>query len=391
MVARRTYSWFCWLLFVAVLLLFAVTAGASVTIDDAAKFLPEKIDSFSAQGPAQFPTVGVFEHVSPQDFDVVSHAMRAYSRGDGRSLTIELVRTRTDSAAYALLTWLGSDSKEIKRGIAGTAGFVSANRVVFCKGSNLVQATNADKTPIDQADLLTVARSFAAGLQSGDDDLPILVKHLPDSQAKIAEAKYAVSLGGMKLFLRDQPIVEAIDFEGDTEAVAADYGPSQLVIVEFSTPQLAGDNDRRIAAKIQELRSQGQEAPSAYRRVGNYSVFVFNAPDEKSANQLIDQVKYEQVVQWLGDDPHWYEKAVRQWVGMTGGVVVAVVESSGLALLLCLATGGVIGALLFRRRRALQRQASAYSDAGGMVTLDLEGPSGISNANRLLSREKSDQ
>jgi hypothetical protein len=102
-------------------------------------------------------------------------------------------------------------------------------------------------------------------------------------------------------------------------------------------------------------------------------VFVFSAPDEKTANALIDQVKYEQVVQWLGDDPHLYERVQRYVLQKTGGVVIAVLESSGLSVLLCLGAGGLFGALLFRRRRrARQRQGEAYSDAGGMVRLNLD-------------------
>src|SRR5260370_7248838 len=106
-------------------------------------------------------------------------------------------------------------------------------------------------------------------------------------------------------------MLNELTFEGRTEAVAAHYGQSQLVIVEFTTPQFSIDNDQRVTGKIQELKGQGQPAPTAYRRVGNYSVFVFNAPDEKSANQLIDQVKYEKVVQWLGYHPHLYKRLHR--------------------------------------------------------------------------------
>ena len=60
-------------------------------------------------------------------------------------------------------------------------------------------------------------------------------------------------------------------------------------------------------------------------------------------------------------------------VAVIGGVVIAVLESSGLSVLLCLSIGGLFGALLFRRRRrARQRQGEAYSDAGGMVRLNLD-------------------
>ena len=40
--------------------------------------------------------------------------------------------------------------------------------------------------------------------------------------------------------------------------------------------------------------------------------------------------------------------------------------------LLCLAAGGFIGALLFNRRRAQQRHAEAFSDAGGMLRLNID-------------------
>ena len=152
--------------------------------------------------------------------------------------------------------------------------------------------------------------------------------------------------------------------EGDADAVAADYGHAQFLIVEYNTPQLAGDNDRSVLSKIEELRTQGQPIPSAYRRVGNYSVFVFNAEDEQTAKALIDQVEYEQVVQWLGDNPYLLEQAQREYYQTTAGVLLAVVKASGLSLLLCLAAGGssapsysteacatALCGSLFRRRR----------------------------------------
>jgi hypothetical protein len=135
----------------------------------------------------------------------------------------------------------------------------------------------------------------------------------------------------------NQPVLEAFSFDGGAEAVIANYGQSQLLIVEFTTPQFSIENDQRIWTKIDELKKRGEPVPTAYRRVGNYSVFVFNAPDEKTANALIDQVKYEQVVQWLGDDPHLYQRLQRYFTQTSAGVFVAVLKSSGLSLLFCLA------------------------------------------------------
>ena len=222
---------------------------------------------------------------------------------------------------------------------------------------------------------------------TAEDDTPILIKHLPNWETAGKTAKYSVTLDDLKRNVVNQPILDSISFEGGTEAVAANYAPGQLVIVEFSTPHFSVENDQRIAAKIQELKSQAQPVPSAYRRVGNYSVFVFNGSDEASANQLIDQVRYEKVVQWLGEDPHLYEKLQRYFAETSAGVLINVLKGSGLSLLACLAIGGLVGFLLFRQRRA--QSAAFYSDAGGSLRLNLdELTKAASDPSRLLDSPK---
>ena len=126
--------------------------------------------------------------------------------------------------------------------------------------------------------------------------------------------------------------------------------------------------------------------PSAYRRVGNYAVFVFDAPSEQAANQLIDQVKYQQVVQWLGENPFSYEQATREFTETTLGVFVSVVKASGLALVTCLAVGGFFGTLLFRVRRSQQRAREAYADSDAMLRLNLDELTPESDPARLLGR-----
>jgi uncharacterized protein (DUF1330 family) len=177
-----------------------------------------------------------------------------------------------------------------------------------------------------------------------------------------------------------------VSFEGGAEAVVANYDTQRLVIIEFNTASLATDNNQRITARIQELRNQGQPVPTAYRRVGNYAVFVFDAPSEQAANQLIDQVKYQQVVQWLGENPFAYEQATREFTETTLGVFVAVVKASGLALVTCFAVGGFLGALLFSFRRAQQRAKEAYSDSDAMLRLNLDELTPESDPARLLRR-----
>ena len=218
----------------------------------------------------------------------------------------------------------------------------------------------------------------------GEGDIPVLIKHLPPPEESQKNAIYLHSFTDLNQLGLQQPVLSAIESGGDADAVLGVYGPSKVLVVEFNTPQLATDNDQRIIARIHELWKLGQPAPTAYRRVGNYSVFVFDAPDEQTAKQLIDQVKYEQVVQWLGDNPYIYKEAEERYVNTTLGVLIAVVKASGYALIGCLGMGGLIGGLLFIYRRAQQKGVTAFSDAGGMLRLNLDELTAETNPSRLL-------
>ena len=373
---------------------------------EAAKLLPDRLGDFHAEGPAK-PYPG-FVGARFEDYGSVSAGLRVYGLMTASGMTnrfiVYVVRTGSDSAAYALETAYlnlllrgesGMPEEQraqpplgIQTNAIGTASLVANTiyfgGVSFVKGSTFVHITGIGKETYGLKEIESLARLVAESIDKGGGDIPVLIKHLPDWEKAYSQALYAVSAGSLREAAGAQPVFDALNFDGGTEAVTANYGQSQLVIVEFTTPQFASDNDRRIVAKIQELKNQGQPVPTAYRRVGNYSVFVFNAPDEKTASDLIDQVKYEQVVQWLGEDPFRYDRIERYFAQKTAGVVVAVLESSGLSVLLCLGIGGLFGALLFRRRRARQRLTESYSDAGGMVRLNLDEVSKGSDANRLL-------
>src|SRR5215813_2520511 len=357
----------------------SVAAKTEPAATEAAALLTDQMGSYKAAGP----TTSTLQDILALIQDTVgpaSAAARDYQINQGLKVTVTLIHTENASAAYALLTEFAPNSETIKPGHVGLASIVGADKLVFYKGANVVEVNDGSNSAgADQ--LLAIARNIAAAMPEGDNDIPVLVRHLPDGESS-PHPQYAVTLKGLKKLSPNQPVLEALGFEGGTEAVAANYGQSQLVIVEFTTPQLSIDNDQRIWTRIAELKAQAQPVPTAYRRVGNYSVFVFNAPSEKTANELIDRVKYEQVVQWLGDDPHLAEKVERYLVQTSGNVVITVLESSGLSLLVCLGVGALFGTLLFRYRRA--QHATRYSDAGGSVRLNLDELTGNSESRRLL-------
>ena len=207
----------------------------------------------------------------------------------------------------------------------------------------------------------------------GSGDVPVLVMHLPDWEKKVNEgAVYAASRPELLKAVGNQPALDAFDFDAGTEAVTAKYEGGRLVIVEFPTPQHSVDADSRINERIAQLRAEGKPVPSAYKRVGNYSVFVFDAPDAAAADKLVVGVKYEKDVRWLGRNPHAEEKAVRAYTSTMGGVILTTLITTGLAILLCLGVGGVIGGVVFLHRRSRQTAEQVYTDAGGMVRLNIE-------------------
>jgi hypothetical protein len=349
---------------------------------EAVRLLPENIGKFRQAAIA--PSSSPFQTEQLWDSDgaslPVAGQMAEYVGSRGSKAVVEIVRLRQDGQAYELFSLLSQrvSDKEFNSGI-GTAGFSTPDEVVFFKGVHFVRIRNLKGNVAND-----LAQTLSESLDKGEGEIPALIKHLPDPDDARKNAVFLHSFADLKRLPLQSPVLPAIESGGNADAALATYGPSKVLIVEFNTPQLAADNDRRIVARIQELWKLGQPAPTAYRRVGNYSVFVFDAPDEQTAKQLIDQVKYEQVVQWLGENPNIFKEAERRYINTTLGVLIAVLKASGYALIACLGLGGLIGGLLFSYRRAQQKGVEAFSDAGGMLRLNLDELTPETDPGRLL-------
>ncbi|HLM02005.1 MAG TPA: hypothetical protein VK400_13195 [Pyrinomonadaceae bacterium] len=205
---------------------------------------------------------------------------------------------------------------------------------------------------------------------SESDGVPVIVKHLPEWENVQSRAALIKNADDLRDALGERPVFDLIDFEGGTEAVTAPYdGTGKLLIVEYNTPQGSIETDEKVR---QRLAENPPNPPIYYRRVGNYNVFVFDAPDETVANTLIDQIKYEKIVQWLGEDPFLYERQQRSYAITLAEVffstVLAIVSGIGLSVL----TGIGVGVLFFYVRKKQRDQMESFSDAGGMLRLNLD-------------------
>jgi hypothetical protein len=298
-----------------------------------------------------------------------------YVSSNGERFAVETIRLPSDAKAYEALSLAAADARtkeavEIGNAV-GTAEFSTKDRIAFFKGLHFVTVTSLKAAP-GSTNLTALAESLSDTLDKGEGDIPVMIKHLPNPDEAQKNAVFLNSFNTLTSLAPQQPVLTAVNGGGNADAALATIGLSKVLIVEFNTPQLATENDQRITARIHELWNLGQPAPTAYRRVGNYSVFVFDAPDEQTANQLIDQVKYEQVVSWLGNNPNILRDAEERYIDTTLGVLVTVLKASGYALIGCLGIGGLVGALLFSYRRSQQKAFTAYSDAGGMMRLNLD-------------------
>lgn len=356
-----------------------VNPAKSQTASQTPSALPERVEKFKQSGP--LTPSELYKNFAPVDEFSVE-----YRGNNGASIKVDIARFRQDGEAYELLSAIADGARaknpasEIKPDY-GTAGVAVDDQIWFFKGSSVVHIQNVKGT--NPASLEAFAKGLSESIDKGEGDIPVLIKHLPNSEEAQKNAIYLNSFTDFGELGRPYPVLSAIQSDGNADAALATYGPSKVLVIEFHTPQLAADNDRRIIARIQELWKLGQPAPTAYKRVGNYSVFVFDAPDEQTAKQLVGEVHYEQVVQWLGENPNIFKEAEKRYINTTLGVLVAVLKASGYALIACLGMGGLIGGLLFSYRRA-QQKAVTFSDAGGMLRLNLDELTAETDPSRLL-------
>jgi len=217
---------------------------------------------------------------------------------------------------------------------------------------------------------------------SEEDGVPVLIKHLPDWENARNRATYTNNINDLRAALGVRPVFDAIDFAGGTEAVTAPYDAGKLLLVEYTNPQSSIEADAQFKQKLAEMP---QSPPVVYRRIGNYNAFVFDAPDEAAAHALLDQIKYQKTVQWLGEDPNAQQKAERFFAIRTADIFLSTVLVIVGGLTLAILTGIGVGLVFFRMREQQRATMSAFSDAGGMTRLNLDDLSPGAASDRLLS------
>lgn len=216
---------------------------------------------------------------------------------------------------------------------------------------------------------------------SDADGIPVLIKHLPDWENAQNRATYILNQNDLRSALGSREVFGLIEFESGTEAVTADYDAGKLLLIEYMTPQASIDADGKINRSLAE---SGQNQSVVYRRIGNYNVFVFEATDPAAANALLDQIKYEKNVHWLGEDPFLLKRAERALVVGLSELFVATTLTIVSGLGFSIVAGIIVGIIYFRFREQKRAAMETFSDAGGMTRLNLDGFTPPIASERLL-------
>ncbi|NJM54308.1 MAG: hypothetical protein HC846_13550 [Blastocatellia bacterium] len=204
---------------------------------------------------------------------------------------------------------------------------------------------------------------------SEEDATPGVVKALPEYEKVKDKAIHITNIAELKKASNgERGVLDLIDFKGGNEAAIADYESGKLLIVEFVSPQVSFETDNQIKERL----NQTPVANLFYRRIGNYNVFLFDGKDEASADALLKQIKYQKTVKWLGEDPFQYNRAERHFVESTLQLFLSTILAIAVLGGIMLALGITAGIIYFRMSNKQREQMTAFSDAGGMIRLNLD-------------------
>jgi len=230
----------------------------------------------------------------------------AYTRDDGRKLTIKAARFADASGAYGAFTYYKTPQMLTEK--IGDQGASLNERVLFYRANILVDAVFDRLTAMSAAELRELAADLPiVGGASGN--LPGLPGYLPQPGYVKNTAKYIVGPEGLAKV--GAPLQSTlVDFDAGAEVVLGNYqtsgGEATLMLIAYPTPQIAAERLRRIeAARQANATSGGQAASNSFpqgpffdKRTGPILVIATGPLSESEGKSLLGAVNYEADVTW---------------------------------------------------------------------------------------------
>ncbi|HMD16197.1 MAG TPA: DUF6599 family protein [Terriglobales bacterium] len=240
----------------------------------------------------------------------------AYTRDDGRNLTIKAAVFEDASGAYGAFTYYYSDEMG-EETIGGQAAFLN-NRVLFYQGNVLVDAVFDRMSVMSAAQLRELAGLLpqAEGNKNNPPSLPnYLPKRMsmgnpagnPEKNLEKNTTKYI--MGPVALGRIGSPLpASMVDFKSDAEVVIGKYavtaGDATLMLIEYPNSQIATERLRQIDASHQVTQQQPGVAsivdvgPFFDARTGPIVVIAAGPLSRSEARSLMSSISYDADVTW---------------------------------------------------------------------------------------------
>jgi hypothetical protein len=295
-----------------------------------APILPQTFGGWQLAKPAQTSTNP--ESADPanaallQEYGFIDFQNAAYTRDDGRKLTIKAARFQDASGAYGAFTFY--KLPQMLDETIGDQGSSLNERILFYKGNVLVDAVFQRLTAMSAAELRELAGDFPrpAGPTAS---LPSLPNYLPKESAVKNSTRYVVGPAGLAATGAPLP-PQYVDFSKGAEAVLENYAfgldQATLMLIDYPTPQIA-------AAALQQIDSAQQahqlgDSNLVTKRTGPILAVASGPISQNDAKTLLSRVNYDADVTWNEKSPTLRDNPANLIVGVI--VLAAIVCGFGL-------------------------------------------------------------
>jgi hypothetical protein len=346
---------------------FAAEAATPIKSSPEAAILPKEFGGWQLQGaPQTSKDATVADPTNPailKEYGFADFSTGAYTRDDGRKLTLRAARFTDASGAYGAFTYY-KQPEMLNEKIGDQASSLN-NRVLFYRGNVLVEAL-FDKLSVMSAAELRELASVIPLPQGGARNLPSLPTYLPKQEYIKNSAKYI--MGPVTLDKIGSPLPgQLIDFASGAEVVEGTYhgsgGDGTLILISYPTPQIAAEHLKRIEAAHQPNAQAPAGLPAVVevgafvqKRSGPIVAVAAGPLSESEANALLASVHYDADVTW--NENTFFDKK-NNVANLLWNVVVLCGVLMGITLAAGVAFGGVRVAL---QRLLPKRNRSAEDD-----------------------------
>jgi hypothetical protein len=320
--------------------------------------LPDAFDGWVATAPSKVVTDATqFDPANAaalKEYGFNAGVEASYKR-EGETLDMRALRFGDVSGAYGAYSYYRKDGWP-KEDI-GTGAASDKNRVIFWKGTTVIDATYSRIGPLTAGELREIANQLPVPVGSLALLPPILV-NLPRAQLDGQTTHYAIGPAG---YVGAGGVIppSLVGFDKGAEAVTASYsltsGPATLTIIDYPTPQMAETQEAAIRAYLKAGKQAQPQWPKPLvdsdlaslevRHSGPLVALVSGDAIPDDSHRLLESVHYEANLTAI---PEPVESEVEKTSKLLLGITVLTLIGGGAAILL----GGFLGG-----GRALYRMA----------------------------------